>query len=44
MPENVVNLLGQTQDTLDARSQEEQIQQARKKLKNKKQKCENKFE
>ena len=36
MPESVVNLLGQTQDTLDARSQEEQVQQRREKLKNKK--------
>jgi hypothetical protein len=40
MSEPVVNLLGRAQDTLDARSQEEQVQQGRKKLKNKKQKCE----
>ena len=36
MPESVVNLLGQMKDTLDARSQEEQVQQRREKLKNKK--------
>ena len=35
MPESVVNLLGQMKDTLDARSQEEQVQQRREKLKNK---------
>ena len=42
MPESIVNLLGQGQNTLDARSQEEQVQQRTKKLKNKKQKCVNK--
>ena len=36
MPESVVNLLGQMKDTLDARSKEEQVQQRREKLKNKK--------
>ena len=36
MLESVVNLLGQAQDTLHARSQEEQVQQRREKLKNKK--------
>ena len=41
MPEPVVNLLGQAQDTLDARSLE-QVQRGRKKMKNKKQKGENK--
>ena len=40
MPEPVVNLLGRAQDTLDARSQEEQVQQRKEKLK--KQKCVNK--